>query len=52
VILCWASNCGVTSTGEGMAVGDAMVITVASIVARDSHSGAVGRVWKAGAVFR
>jgi hypothetical protein len=32
-MLCCASNCGVTATGEGTTAEDAVVITVASIVA-------------------
>ena len=34
VMLCWANNCGVTATGEGIACAEeAVVITDASIVA-------------------
>ena len=38
VMLCWASNCGVTATGSGTTAEEAVVITVASIVARDSRA--------------
>ena len=44
VMLCWASNCGVTATGEGTGADEAMFITVASIVARHSHSQACGKL--------
>src|ERR1700734_4151546 len=33
VMLCWASNCGVMVIGSGTTAEDAVVITVASIVA-------------------
>src|ERR1035438_7400821 len=39
VILCEASNCGDTATGSGTSTEEAVVITVASIVARDSRHG-------------
>jgi hypothetical protein len=48
VMLCWASNCGVTETGDGTTAEEAVVITVAFIVARDCRAEAVGRVWNAG----
>ena len=35
-MLCEASNCGDTATGSGTSTEEAVVITVASIVARDS----------------
>src|ERR1035437_4811336 len=38
VMLCWASNSGVTATGSGTSAEEAGVITIASIVARDAHS--------------
>jgi hypothetical protein len=37
VMLCWASNAGVISTGSGTTAEDAVVITIALIVARLSH---------------
>src|SRR5580692_2520828 len=46
VMLCWASNCGVTATGEGTTAEEAGFITVASIVARHSHTQAAKRMWK------
>ena len=51
VMLCWASNCGVTATGSGTTAEEAVVITVASIVARDSHRNVDGTVWKAPAMI-
>src|ERR1700677_4531587 len=39
VMLCAASNCGVTATGEGTTAEEAEVITVASIVARRLRCG-------------
>ena len=38
VMLCWASNCGVTVAGSGTTAEEAAVITVASIVAWESAS--------------
>src|SRR6266700_5329860 len=38
VMLCWASNSGVTATGSGTEAEEAVVITVTSIVAWHSHS--------------
>ena len=46
-MLCWASNSGVTETGSGTTAEEAVVITIASIVARYSHSGACGVTRKA-----
>src|ERR1035441_7166611 len=39
VILCWASSSGVTATGSGTTAEEAVVITIASIVAWQSHRG-------------
>src|ERR1035437_479818 len=47
VMACWANNSGVTATGSGMTAEEAVVITIASIVARHSHSVTAGIVWKA-----
>jgi hypothetical protein len=47
-MLCWASNSGVTNTGSGRTGEDAVFITIAFIVARESHSRTGFGVWKAG----
>ena len=54
VMLCWASNCGVTATGEGTTAEEAGFITVASIVARHQapavrQTPSAGRAYKKGA---
>ena len=48
VMLCAASNCGVTEAGSGTTAEGAVVITVAFIVARDQQSSATRWMWKAG----
>ena len=51
-MLCWASNCGVTATGEGTTAEEAVVITVAFIVARYSPDATARGVWKPAIVLK
>src|ERR1700722_3491839 len=48
VILCWASNCGVTVVGAGTTAEEVLVIVNASIVAWESRTRTGMRMWKAG----
>jgi hypothetical protein len=53
VMLCCASNCGVTTTGEGIACAEeVVVITIAFIVARYSPEATARRVWKPAIVLK
>src|SRR6266568_205983 len=46
VMLCCASNSGVTATGSGTTAEEAVVITIASIVAWDVLQGGEVSVWE------
>jgi hypothetical protein len=48
VMLCWASNCGVTVVGSGTTAEELLVIVDASIVAWEWQARTGMRVWKAG----
>src|ERR1035441_2492973 len=52
VMACCANNSGVTAAGSGMTAEEAIVITIASIVARHSQSVIWKGVWKARVQFK